>query len=87
MVERGSGFGFLNETFDAALLIGVVVWEEFESDMAAEFSVLCPVHLTHTSRTDFGNDAIAGYVGTGGKFCHGRGFTSVGATVQEKAVV
>ena len=53
MVESGGGFGFLNETFDAALLGGDVVGEELERDWAAEFGVLSAVHLAHTSRTYF----------------------------------
>ena len=84
VVERGGGFGFLDETFDAALLGGDVVGEEFEGDWAAKFGVLCSVHLAHTACTYFGDDAITANSSTGGKFCHWRGFTLVRASAQEE---
>ena len=41
-------------------MIGDLGREELHSYLPAQFSVLRSVDFTHTSRTDFINDAIAG---------------------------
>lgn len=44
---------------DAVLMSGKVAEQKLERDRAAEFDVLRPIHLPHSTRTNFADDAIA----------------------------
>src|SRR3569832_137791 len=59
MIESGCGLRFLNKAVPAALMSGKFGEQEFQSDRAAEFGVLRPIHLPQSTRTNFADDAIA----------------------------
>ena len=44
---------------EATLVSGKFGEQEFQSDCAAELGVLRPIHLPHSTRTNFADDAIA----------------------------
>src|ERR1041384_7961062 len=53
MIESRRGFRFLDEAAHAALVNGKFAEEEFESDRATELGILRPIHLPHSTRTNF----------------------------------
>jgi hypothetical protein len=59
MIARGGGFRFLNNATHATLVRGKFSEQEFQSDGAAELGVLRAIHLPHSTRTNFADDAIA----------------------------
>ena len=70
MVECRGCLRFLNEAFDATLMSSDFGWEELQSDGSTELGILCSVDFSHSSRTDFADDAIVGQRSSGGKFSH-----------------
>src|ERR1700722_286340 len=60
MVESGGGAGFTAETLEGLRVAGKLVGQEFESDEAAEFSVLGFVDHAHAAAAELFHDAVVG---------------------------
>jgi len=59
MIKGGCGLRFLNKTAHPALMSSKLAEEKFQRDGPAQFGVLRPIHLPHSTRTTFADDAIA----------------------------
>src|SRR5687768_1984025 len=58
MIERGSGFCFLNKTIQFVFIFTEFVVKEFDRHLPIEFSVLRQIHLAHSARSDLRDDAV-----------------------------
>jgi len=66
MIKSGCSFRFLDESVYPTLMRGEFGCEEFQSHRTAKLSILRPVYFTHSSRTDFADDAISRQGSSGG---------------------
>ena len=70
MIKRRCGFRFLNETLEPVLMRAEFAGQRISKPLADRARDPAPIHLPHSARTYFANDAIVGDRGSGEKFSH-----------------
>ncbi len=60
MIERGGGAGLAAETFDSLGVMGDIIRQKFESDVAAEAGVGSFVNDAHAAAAEFFEDVVMG---------------------------
>jgi hypothetical protein len=67
MIECGRRFRLLNKTAHAVLVCSKVSRQNLQRHFAIEFCVLGQIHFTHSTGTDFRDDAVVGEISVGGE--------------------
>ena len=65
MVEGGEGVCFAGEPRQAIRIAGEGVGQNLQRNVAIEFRVARPIHLSHTARSEGGEDLVRADVGAG----------------------